>query len=181
MTSRGYEVVTPRAVAPLIAQLQGQRAGYAATYAQLQRDPCATALGGYRLSGPLEPAVCGLHLRNGWRLAFTMQPAEHEDALPSVVVLFVGKREPRHGTSDVGRCCMTSSAWRTRPRAITSLPAASMPSRSSRRTNSTRSCGSWRCSPVAADEHVGGLGLRQPLQPVGFHPSDPGGGGTKPH
>jgi len=101
MTARGYEVVTPRAVAPLIAQLKGQRAGYAATYAQLQRDPCDTTLGSYRLSGPLELAVCGLHLRNGWRLAFTMQRAEHEDALPSVVVLFVGKREPRHGTSDV--------------------------------------------------------------------------------
>lgn len=101
MTSRGYDVVTPRAVAPLIVQLQGQRAGYAATYAQLERDPCDTTLAAYRLSGPLEPAVCGLHMRDGWRLAFTMQPAEHEDALPSVVVLFVDKREPRHGTSDI--------------------------------------------------------------------------------
>ena len=100
MSTGGYEVITPRAVAALIAQLRGQRAGYAAVYAQLERDPCAEVLGAYRLSGPLQPAVCGVHLRNGWRLAFTMQPAEREDTLPRVVILFVGKREPRHRRSD---------------------------------------------------------------------------------
>jgi hypothetical protein len=95
-----YEVITPRAVAPLIAQLRGQRAGFAAAYAELERDPCSESLGAYRLSGPLEPSVCGVRLRNEWRLAFTMQPAEREDALPRVVILFVGKREPRHRGSD---------------------------------------------------------------------------------
>ena len=33
-------------------------------------------------------------------MAFTMQPAEREDTLPRVVILFVGKREPRHRRSD---------------------------------------------------------------------------------
>jgi hypothetical protein len=68
MSTVDYEVITPRAVAPLIAQLRGQRAGYAAAYAELARDPCSETLGAYRLSGPLEPSVCGVHLRNEWRL-----------------------------------------------------------------------------------------------------------------
>lgn len=100
MPTSGYEVIIPRAVVPLIEQLRGRRAGYAATYAQLERGPCAAALGAYRLSGPLNPAVCGVHLRNGWRLAFTMQPAERDDMLPRVVILFIGQREPRHRRSD---------------------------------------------------------------------------------
>jgi hypothetical protein len=95
-----YEVIIPRAVQSLIEQLRGQRAGYAAAYAELARDPCSETLGAYRLSGPLGRSVCGVHLRNEWRLAFTMQPAERDDTLPRVVILFVGKREPRHRVSD---------------------------------------------------------------------------------
>lgn len=89
-----------RAVRPLIDQLAGQRAGYQDVYAQFARDPCARQLGAYRLSGPLEPVVCGLHLRNGWRLAFTMQPPERPRGRRRVVILFAGKREPRHRASD---------------------------------------------------------------------------------
>jgi hypothetical protein len=96
-----YEVVTPRAVQPYIDALQGKRAGYRAAFEQLQRDPCSKELGAYRLSGPLEPRVCGLHLKRGYRLAFTMQPAETKDEPARVVILYVGKREPRHRDSDV--------------------------------------------------------------------------------
>jgi len=96
-----YEVVTPRAVSPLIEALQGKRAGYREVHENLQRDPCADQLGAYRLSGSLEPKVCGVHLRRGYRLAFTMQPPEEEGGLARVVVLYVGKREPRHRDRDV--------------------------------------------------------------------------------
>jgi hypothetical protein len=95
-----FEVLVPRAVRPLVDQLAGQRAGYREVHAQLERDPCAEHLRAYRLSGPLEPAVCGLHLRNGWRLAFTMQPPERPRGRQRVVILFVGRREPRHRATD---------------------------------------------------------------------------------
>ena len=96
-----YEVVTPRAVSPLIEGLQGKRAGYREVYEKLQRDPCGHDVGAYRLSGPLEPKVCGVHLRRGYRLAFTMQSPEDEGEPPRVVVLYVGKREPRSRELDV--------------------------------------------------------------------------------
>jgi hypothetical protein len=95
-----FQVIVPRAVRPLVDQLAGQRAGYREVYEQLERDPCAEHFGAYRLAGPLEPAVCGVHLRNGWRLAFTMQPPERPRGRRRVIVLFVGRREPRHRVSD---------------------------------------------------------------------------------
>lgn len=64
-----------------------QRAGYGEAYAQLECDPCAAHLSAYRLADPLEPAVCGLHLRDGWRLAFTMQPPERPRGRRRVIVL----------------------------------------------------------------------------------------------
>lgn len=65
-------------------------------------NPCDPILGAYRLSGPLEPIVCGLHLRRGYRLAFSTQPpiAPKEDPRTSVVVLFVGERQPGHRARD---------------------------------------------------------------------------------
>jgi hypothetical protein len=96
-----FQVVTPRAVRPLIDDLAGKGAGYRRIHKELQRDPCAQALGAYRLSGPLEPIVCGVHLNRGFRLAFTMQPPEQPDGPTRVVILYVGKREPRHSESDV--------------------------------------------------------------------------------
>jgi hypothetical protein len=71
-----YDVVTPVPVRKLIDGLAGKRAGYRRVHDQLGRDPCAPELRAYRLSGPLEPIVCGVHLDRGFRLAFTMQPAD---------------------------------------------------------------------------------------------------------
>jgi hypothetical protein len=95
-----FDVITPRAVRPLVDELAGKGAGYRDVHAQLGRDPCAAHLGAYRLSGPLEPVVCGLHLRRDWRLAFTMQPPERAGEARRVIILFVGRREPRHLDSD---------------------------------------------------------------------------------
>jgi hypothetical protein len=88
-------------VRPVIEDLQGKGAGYREAYEKLQRDPCSDELGAYRLSGPLEPIVCGVHLKRGYRLAFTMQPPEKEAGPQRVVVLYVGLREPRHRETDV--------------------------------------------------------------------------------
>ena len=98
---RSYEVVIPRAVRKLIDGLAGKGAGYRAVHDQLTRDPCAPALGAYRLSGPLEPIVCGVHLSRGFRLAFTIQPPETEGGSNRVVILYVGEREPRHRDADI--------------------------------------------------------------------------------
>lgn len=96
-----YEVITRRAVRPFIEALEGKRAGYRDAYERLERDPCSDDLGAYRLSGPLEPIVCGVHLKRGYRLAFTMQPPEKKGGQERVVILYVGKREPRHGETDI--------------------------------------------------------------------------------
>lgn len=91
----------PTAVRPYIDDLAGKRAGFGDALRMLEQDPCQPALGAYRLTGPLEPRVCGVRLRRGYRLAFTMQPGAGT-IRPRVVVLYVGKREPRHhGTTDI--------------------------------------------------------------------------------
>jgi hypothetical protein len=95
------EVVTPRAVRKLIDDLAGKRAGYRVIHEQLARDPCAGELAAYRLSGPLEPIVCGVHLKRAFRLAFTIRPPETDGGPTRVVILYVGQREPRHRDSDV--------------------------------------------------------------------------------
>lgn len=102
MTTEGgdrFEVVAPTAVQALIDDLAGRRAGLQRRLALLSRDPCSAELAAYRLSGPLEPVVCGVHLDRGYRLAFTMQPPFPGDALGRVVLLYVGRREPGHRTS----------------------------------------------------------------------------------
>jgi hypothetical protein len=96
-----YDVVTPPPVRKLIDALVGKRAGFQRMYHQLERDPCAPELGAYRLSGPLEPIVCGVRLDRGFRLAFTMQPAEISGERARVVILYVGQREPRHRKRDI--------------------------------------------------------------------------------
>jgi hypothetical protein len=78
-------MVTPRPVRKLVDELAGKRAGYRAVHEQLSRDPCAPQLGAYRLSGPLAPIVCGVHLKGGFRLAFTIRP--HGCATGHVVVV----------------------------------------------------------------------------------------------
>jgi hypothetical protein len=86
-----------------IDALAGKGAGYSNARRLLGIDPCAEELAAYRLSGPLAPIVCGVQLKRGYRLAFTTQPplAPAEDDRLRVVILYVGKREPRHRDSDV--------------------------------------------------------------------------------
>lgn len=95
-----FNVVIPTPVQVEVNKLAGKRAGYGEVRRQLGSDPCAASLGAYRLSGPLEPIVCGMHLKRGYRLAFTTQPplVSDEDPRTVVVVLYVGKREPGHRT-----------------------------------------------------------------------------------
>jgi hypothetical protein len=94
-------VVTPRPVRKLVDELAGKRAGYRAVHEQLSRDPCSAQLGAYRLSGPLAPIVCGVHLKRDFRLAFTLQPSDEPEVPTRVVILYVGQREPFHRESDV--------------------------------------------------------------------------------
>ena len=94
-------MVTPRPVRTLVDELVGKQAGSRTVYEQLRRDPCAKQLGAYRLSGPLAPIVCGVHLKRDFRLAFTIQPPDDPEGPTRVVILYVGQREPRHTESDV--------------------------------------------------------------------------------
>jgi hypothetical protein len=103
-----WDVVVRRELRPLIDALAGKRAGYGDAYAQLQRDPCVeypTATGNrpfaYRLSGPLQPKVCGVRLKRGYRLAFTMGPSDEQKYEGRVDVLYVGKRDTRDRSRDV--------------------------------------------------------------------------------
>lgn len=91
-------MVVPPAVQREVNGLAGKRAGYGMARTLLGIDPCHPDLKAYRLSGPLEPVVCGTHLQRGYRLAFTTQPAQtpDEDDRLRVVILYVGKREAGH-------------------------------------------------------------------------------------
>jgi hypothetical protein len=93
-----FNVLVPRPVQRQVEALAGKKAGYQAVRQLLGADPCHPDLNAYRLSGPLAPIVCGLHLKRGYRLAFTTQPplVPKDDARTQVVVLYVGKREPGH-------------------------------------------------------------------------------------
>ncbi len=95
-----FNVLVPPPVQRQIEALAGKRTGYQHVRTLLGVDPCRTELKAYRLSGPLTPIVCGLHLKRGYRLAFTTQPPlmPREDPRTQVVVLYVGKREPGHRT-----------------------------------------------------------------------------------
>jgi hypothetical protein len=93
-----YAVMVPPPVQVEIEKLAGRRAGYGEARRLLGQDPCQPALKAYRLSGPLEPVVCGVRLKRGYRLAFTTQPplVPRDDPRARVVVLYVGRREPGH-------------------------------------------------------------------------------------
>lgn len=95
----GWEIVQPDALALQLNALAGRKAGLQRRLALMQVDPCDPALGAYRLSGPLAPSVCGLHLDRGYRLAFSMQPGAVTSDRLRVVLLYVGKREPGHRPS----------------------------------------------------------------------------------
>ena len=91
----------PRAVQREVESLAGKGAGYAEVRRRLGVDPCDPNLGAYRLSGPLAQIVCGLHLRRGFRIAFTMQPSADGVERTAVVILYVGKRQPRQRDGDI--------------------------------------------------------------------------------
>lgn len=110
-----WDVVVRRELRPVIDGLAGKRTGYGEAYAQLQRDPCVeyptTAKGNpttkekrpfaYRLSGPLGPKVCGVRLKRGYRLAFTMRASTDKNYQGRVDVLYVGERDTRDRAGDV--------------------------------------------------------------------------------
>jgi hypothetical protein len=95
-----FNVLVPPPVQRQVEALSGKKAGYQNVRKLLGINPCHTDLKAYRLSGPLAPVVCGLHLKRGYRLAFTTQPplTPNEDPRTQIVVLYVGKREPGHRT-----------------------------------------------------------------------------------
>lgn len=120
-----WEIYQPPELDPQLEALTGKGAGLRKTLALLSQNPCHPDVGGYRLSGPLATVVCGAHLKRGYRIAYTTQPALTADDRPRVVVLYVGKREPRHSTpSDLWDVVTTCSASTTRPPATTSRRAA---------------------------------------------------------
>jgi hypothetical protein len=103
-----WDVVVRRELRPVIDALAGKRAGYGEAYAQLQRDPCVGYPAAkekrpfaYRLSGPLQPKVCGVRLKRGYRLAFTMGPSDEQKYQGRVEVLYVGERDTRDRSGDV--------------------------------------------------------------------------------
>lgn len=94
LLSDQFDVRIPPDVQTLVEGLKGKSAGYAEKRRLLGIDPCDPVLGAYRLSGPLGLAVCGLHLKNGYRLAFTMQDPVVAGDLHRIVIIYVGKKEP---------------------------------------------------------------------------------------
>jgi len=100
--------VVRREVEPLIDALKGRRAGYGNAVRQLEIDPCAEFERpdgeprpfAYRLSGPLEPKVCGVHLNRDYRLAFTMRQPDRDEIDGIVEILFVGRRDTRDHSKD---------------------------------------------------------------------------------
>ena len=103
-----WEVVVRREVEPLIDALKGKRAGYGDAVRQLEINPCVEFERSdgdrrpfaYRLSGPLEPKVCGVHLKRDYRLAFTMRLPDRGDIDGIVEILFVGRRDTRDRSKD---------------------------------------------------------------------------------
>jgi hypothetical protein len=93
----------------LIDGLKGKGARYREFEQELERDPCqvfprpdgSTRPLAYRLTGELQPKVCGAHLRRGYRLAFTMRPPDREGIDGIVEILFVGKRDTRKRANDI--------------------------------------------------------------------------------
>jgi hypothetical protein len=100
VAARGLEIYVAPTVQRVIDDLRGKRLGLGRTLRELARDPCSAELDARRLSGPLAPIVCGVHLSQGYRLAFTVQPKTRaHDA--RIVVLYVGKRDTRRRSRDI--------------------------------------------------------------------------------
>lgn len=100
MSAPGLEIHVAPAVERVIDDLRGKRLGLGNALRELARDPCSAELDARRLSGPLAPVVCAIHLSRGYRLAFSVQPKTRAHSA-RVVVLYVGKRDTRRRRSDV--------------------------------------------------------------------------------
>jgi hypothetical protein len=96
----GIEIYVAPAVERVIDDLRGKRLGLGDALRGLARDPCSAELNARRLSGPLAPVVCGIHLSQGYRLAFSLQPKTRAHSA-RVVVLYVGKRDTRRRRGDI--------------------------------------------------------------------------------
>lgn len=93
-----HDILIPPAVQLEVNKLAGKGAGFAEAVGQLKLDPCnlgapKDVIKAYRLSGPLQPIVCGVHLRNGYRLAYTTQERAGPRGGRDVVILYVGKKD----------------------------------------------------------------------------------------
>ena len=100
MSGSGLEIYVAPAVERVIDDLRGKRLGLGDALRELARDPCSAQLDARRLSGPLAPVVCGIHLSRGYRLAFSVQPKTKVHTA-RVVVLYVGKRDTRRRVRDI--------------------------------------------------------------------------------
>ncbi|HEY5286044.1 MAG TPA: hypothetical protein VIJ50_02955 [Solirubrobacteraceae bacterium] len=100
MSAPGLEIYVAPAVERVIDDLRGKRLGLGDALRELARDPCSAELDARRLSGPLAPIVCGIHLSQGYRLAFSVQP-QTKVHTARVVVLYVGKRDTRRRVHDI--------------------------------------------------------------------------------
>jgi hypothetical protein len=96
----GLEIYVAPAVERVIDELRGKRLGLGDALRELARDPCSAELDARRLSGPLAPVVCGIHLSRGYRLAFSVQPKTRAHGA-RIVVLYVGKRDTRRRPHDI--------------------------------------------------------------------------------
>ena len=98
-----WDVIVRDELRHLIDDAERHKTAYPAAYEQLRRDPCLIFDGSARpfacrLTGPLGDKVCGVKLKNKYRLAFTMRPAEDAGHDGIVDVLYVGPRETRNRT-----------------------------------------------------------------------------------
>ena len=100
MSGPGLEIYVAPAVERVIDDLRGKRLGLGDALRELARDPCSAELDARRLSSPLAPIVCGIHLSRGYRLAFSVQPKTKVHTA-RVVVLYVGKRDTRRRVRDI--------------------------------------------------------------------------------
>jgi hypothetical protein len=95
-----WKVVVRDELRHLVDDANRHKTAYPAAYAQLQRDPCLIFHGkgrpfAYRLTGPLGDMVCGVKLKNRYRLAFAMRQADDDEHDGIVDVLYVGPRHTR--------------------------------------------------------------------------------------
>lgn len=102
-----WDVVIRRSLEPVLDSLKGKKAGWGETYRKLQEDPCQvypTQNGerpfAYRLTGELQPRVCGAPMKNGYRVAFTMRPSDRPGIEGIVEVLLIGTRNTRDRSLD---------------------------------------------------------------------------------